>query len=122
MEWKKPSATLGEHLAQALVRFDCERKMMFGAKTYFVKGNMFAGVHGDGIFIRLSEQDRGAVLSAYGEAAPFEPVAGRVMKEYIALPPALIHDADKLDEWLERSYRYMLTLPVKEQKPKRKKG
>ena len=41
------------------------------------------------------------------------------MKEYIALPESVYGDAEVLREWLNRSYRYALSLKPKERKPKK---
>jgi len=119
MAWKKASAELIKLLEQSMVNYRCDRKAMFGSPTFFVNNNMFAGVHQDTIIIRLSEQDRQEIQSSYDEAAPFEPMEGRIMKEYIALPESLCHNAEILQEWLTRSYQYALSLPFKE--PKRSK-
>lgn len=119
MAWEKASVELIKLLEQSMVNYRCDRKVMFGSPTFFVNNNMFAGVHQDTIIIRLSEQDRQKIQSRYDEAAPFEPMEGRIMKEYIALPESLCHNAGILQEWLTRSYRYALSLPFKE--PKRSK-
>jgi len=121
MPWKKASADLIKLLEESMVNFRCDRKMMFGSPTFFVNNNMFAGVHQDTIIMRLSEQDRQEIQSRYDEAAPFEPMAGRIMKEYVALPESLSGNNDMLQEWLNRSYEYALSLPPKEPKRPRKK-
>jgi len=121
MPWKKASAELINLLEESMVNFRCDRKMMFGSPTFFVNNNMFAGVHQDTIIMRLSEQDRQEIQSRYDEAAPFEPMAGHIMKEYVALPESLSGNNDMLQEWLNRSYEYALSLPPKEPKRPRKK-
>ncbi|MFC2122848.1 TfoX/Sxy family protein [Bacteroidota bacterium] len=121
MPWKKASAELINLLEESMVNFRCDRKMMFGSPTFFVNNNMFAGVHQDTIIMRLPEQDRQEMQSRYDEAAPFEPMAGHIMKEYIALPESLSGNNDILQEWLNRSYEYALSLPPKEPKRPRKK-
>ena len=50
-----------------MLPFDCQKKFMFGAPTYFLNGNIFTGIHGDTIIIRLSEKDRKEILSTYDE-------------------------------------------------------
>ena len=62
---------------------------MFGCPVFFVNSNMFSGVFEDDIFIRLSEKDRKELFSKYDEAAPFEPMKGRKMKEYVVLPESI---------------------------------
>jgi TfoX/Sxy family transcriptional regulator of competence genes len=116
MAWKKASQELGELLAEATGPFECQRKMMFGSPVYVLNGNMFTGVHQDNVFVRLSVEDRGALLAENDEAAPFEPMPGRAMKEYMVLPEAIINDPQELHRWLERSHRFAASLPLKQPK------
>ena len=118
MAWKKVSPELREQLEKSMLSFDCQRKFMFGSPTYFVNNNMFVGIHQDTIMLRLSQQDREKILSAYDEVTPFEPMEGRIMKEYVALPESVYNDADILRDILNRSYQYALSLLPKEPKPR----
>jgi len=61
-------------------------KPMFGNLGAFVNGNMFMGLFGSSVGIRLNAVDRETMLAIAGAAA-FGP-EGRPMKEYVALPPA----------------------------------
>ena len=124
MAWKKASLELRELLAEAAAPFVSQRKMMFGSPVHVLGGNMFTGVHQDSIFVRLPEEDRDALLEEYDEAAPFEPMPGRAMKEYMVLPEAVINDPQELHRWLERAHRFAASLPPKQPKAraaKRKK-
>jgi TfoX/Sxy family transcriptional regulator of competence genes len=87
---------------------------MFGAVTYFVNGNMFAGIHEDTIILRLSEKDRQEIMAADDEVKLFEPMEGRPMKEYVALPEPVYNQPDIFQRWLKRSYEYALSLKPKE--------
>jgi TfoX/Sxy family transcriptional regulator of competence genes len=78
---------------------------------------MFAGVHEDNLFIRLSERDRTEILKKYPGSKPFEPLKGRIMKEYIVVPESLYTDGKLFEEWLKRAHGYAASLP-----PKVKKG
>ena len=60
------------------------RKPMFGYPALFLDGNMFAGTFQDKIVARLSAEDRARAMKA--GATPFEPMAGRPMKEYVVVP------------------------------------
>lgn len=64
------------------------------------------------------EQDRQKIISENDEIMPFEPMKGRVMKEYLVLPDSLYNDPEKFHEMLRSSYNYVLSLPAK---PKKKK-
>jgi len=112
-KWKKSSPALGKLLEGALIRFTCDRRMMFGSPVYLINRNMFAGVHQDNIFIRLSEADRKSVLSKVAGSAQFEPLKGHIMKEYITLPESLYKDAVALEQWLKKSHAYAASLPPK---------
>jgi TfoX/Sxy family transcriptional regulator of competence genes len=121
MTWKKSPPELIELLDKMLVSFDCQRRMMFGYPVYFVNNNMFTGTHQHNVFIRLSERNRKEILSDNDEVSPFEPVKGRVMKEYVVLPDSILKDSQKLKKWLNRSYDYVSSLPEKKLKSKAKK-
>ena len=91
---------------------------MFGQLSAFVNGNMFMGIFGDDVFVRLSEDDRAALLREGG--GPFEPMSGRPMKEYVVLPGAWRDDPDRIREWAARSLDHAEELPPKPPKPKKK--
>jgi TfoX/Sxy family transcriptional regulator of competence genes len=118
MEWKKPSKELADLLAKAIEPADCQKKTMFGAPVYTVNGNMFTGVHEDHLFLRLSEADRKGLAAHFKEAKPFEPVKGRIMKEYMVAPPAVYTNREILQQWLKKSYGFAESLPVKKTKPR----
>jgi TfoX/Sxy family transcriptional regulator of competence genes len=90
---------------------------MFGQLAAFVNGNMFMGIFGDDVFVRLPEDDREALASAGG--GPFEPMAGRPMREYVVLPGAWRDEPDRVREWAARSLDHVDELPPKQ--PKKKK-
>ena len=120
MAWKKANSKLIELLGHSMLKYRCDRKMMFGSPTFFVNNNMFAGVHEDTVIIRLSEGDRKDIFSRHSEVLPFVPMQGHVMKEYAALPEIICNDAGTFQEWLSRSYNYTASLPPKEKKRKNK--
>ncbi len=97
-----------------------EFKPMFGNLGAFVRGNMFAGVFGKAVFLRLPEDDRAAAAGL--GAGPFEPLPGRPMKDYVVAPVGWLSDGRLLRGWLERSLEYAQDLPRKKgssAKPKR---
>jgi TfoX/Sxy family transcriptional regulator of competence genes len=115
-EWKKSSPGLAKVLDAALLRFTCDKRPMFGSPVFWINRNMFAGVHQDSIFIRLPEADRGEIAKKFPGTVPFEPLKGRVMKEYVVVPQSLYADAKALDEWLRRAHAYAASLPPKVKK------
>ena len=115
-KWKKSSPELARVLEAALIRFPCDKRPMFGSPVFWINRNMFAGVHEDNLFIRLAEKDRGEIVKKYPEARPFEPLKGRIMKEYVVVPEALYADAGAFEEWLKRAHDYAASLPPKVKK------
>ena len=85
---------------------------VFGQPAAFVRGNMFFGVFGEHVFVRLSDADRVAAASEIG-AQPFEPMPGRPMREYVVLPPKALKDRKVASAWTARSLAYALSLPAK---------
>jgi len=121
MAWKKANPALIEMLEEAVRNYDCDRRVMFGSPTFFVNGNMFAGVHEDTIILRLSEKDQQEVFAEYDEVKPFTPMAGRPMKEYAGLPESIAASGEVFGKWLGRSYRYAASLKPKEPRRTKKK-
>lgn len=115
MKWKKVSPELNRFLDENMSAFPADRRPMFGASTYFVNGNMFVGIHEDRLILRLSEADRREIQSLYDDVTPFEPVEGRIMKEYVTLPESVYGQPDTLKKWLNRSYQYAQSLKPKPQ-------
>jgi TfoX/Sxy family transcriptional regulator of competence genes len=111
--WKKTSPELVAAFEKAVPTTpSVTRRPMFGYASAFVNGNMFAVTFRDSIVVRLAERDRAALLKLKG-ATPFEPMAGRPMKEYVVLPATIVADPKELGAWIERGHRYGLTLPAK---------
>ncbi|MGH3459576.1 TfoX/Sxy family protein [Aeromicrobium sp.] len=89
-----------------------EVKAMFGQLAAFVNGNMFAGLFGSAVGVKLAE-DAAAVLSALPGAGPFGPEE-RPMGGYLSIPPDL--DDDQASEWIERACEHVATFPPKQKK------
>src|SRR5947209_8332828 len=120
MTWEHSSDQLVElftSLAPTDVRV--EQRKMFGWPSWFVNGNLFAGLHKESMIFRLSGEDQAAFLKQDG-AAEFEPMPGRRMKGYVKLENPQTRDRGELAHWISRSLDYVGTLPAKsETKAKR---
>jgi len=90
---------------------------MFGNIAAFHNGNMFAGLFGEDLFVRLPEAERAELLEQGGTV--FEPMPGRAMKDYVTVPGTWTQDPEGTRTWLLRSFELARTLPAKE--PSRKK-
>ena len=88
-------------------------KPMFGNLGAFVNGNMFMGLFGPAVGVKLSADDA-AVLSAVDGAGPLGP-AERPMGGYVALPPDLIGTPEG-QRWASAALAYVATLPPKARK------
>jgi TfoX/Sxy family transcriptional regulator of competence genes len=95
-----------------------ELRKMFGYSCVFSNGNMFAGLHEAGMVLRLPDEKRAEFLRLKG-AKQFEPMPGRVMREYVVVPKVLLNAPEKLRVWVEKSLAYVLSLPAK---PKKSSG
>ena len=95
-------------------------KPMFGNLGAFVNGNMFAGLFGSTIGVKLSEEDR-VMLESSERTLPFGP-AERPMAGYSGLPEVWNEEGDGDDTraraWIMKAYEYVATLPPKEPKAK----
>jgi TfoX/Sxy family transcriptional regulator of competence genes len=113
------SSKESEALLRSLLpdRRDVALRPMFGNLSAFVSGNMFMGVFGEDLLVRLSESDRTELLKVKG-AAVFEPMKGRQMKEYVVVPASWRSDPSKIRPWVERSLEWSSRLPAK--KPKKR--
>ncbi len=117
-KWEKSPETLVALFGRILPRDPAlSRRTMFGYPCAFVNGNMFTGLFGRRMFVRLSEEERSEMMEAK-RAAPFEPLPGRVMKEYVVIPPALLDREAALKGLLVRSLSYAKSLKPKMKKPK----
>jgi TfoX/Sxy family transcriptional regulator of competence genes len=85
---------------------------MFGNISAFVNGNMFSGLFGNDIFVRLSDKNRQELLEEKG-ASLLEPMKGKPMKEYVVVPNAWKNKPETIRLWLSRSLDWTSTLPPK---------
>lgn len=90
------------------------RKMFGYPAAFAASGHMFTGLHEDRWVIRLPAEARAELAAAGG--TPFEPMPGRPMREYVALPAEVFADVDQTRAWIERAAAYVRSLPPKEPK------
>ena len=101
-----------ERFAEAVEGIEgVELRKMFGFPAAFLNGNMVAGLHQDTFMVRLPDDVR-AERFVEGWSA-FEPMPGRPMREYVALPPDVAADAGATRGWIERAAAHVRTLPPK---------
>ncbi len=111
-KWTKAPESLVADFTKAAGRVpDAAVRMMFGYPAAFLAGNMFAGIFQDKVILRLPQETRKAIAGQGGR--PFEPMPGRVMKEYVVLPEKVVGSAQLLDDWIGEAASYARTLPPK---------
>ena len=91
-------------------------KPMFGNLSAFVNGNMFCGLFGEDLFVRLPEPEIAAVKKQGGR--DFEPMAGHVMSGYVFVPDTWLTKPDRAVVWIKRSLVVTGAMPAKAAKKK----
>ena len=94
-----------------------EVKPMFGNLGAFVNGNMFAGLFGSSVGVRLDDVGR-AELERLDGVGPYGP-EGRPMREYLGLPAQWRDDPVQAARWVAKALSHVASLPPKAAKPKR---
>lgn len=91
-----------------------EVKPMFGNLGAFVNGNMFMGLFGPDIGVKLPPADQEQVRGAGG--GPFGP-AERPMGGYVSLPPTA--PPERTGDWIASALAYVGSLPPKPPKARK---
>lgn len=100
---------LAERLRRALPGIT--EKKMFGGLAFFIDGNMFVGVAGHDLMVRVGPQ-------AYADAlarphARAMDITGKPMKGYVMVAPPGHADATDLATWIELARSFAATLPAR---------
>jgi TfoX/Sxy family transcriptional regulator of competence genes len=86
-----------------------ETKPMFGQLGAFVHGNMFMGLFGSQVGVKLPKEEQEELL-AHPEAGPFGP-EDRPMGGYVTLPAGW--SAAEARPWVEKAFAHAAALPPK---------
>ena len=87
-----------------------ERKM-FGGLAFLLNGNMFAGVVGDELMVRLGEA--GAAAALRDEHVREMDFTGRTMRSMVFVAREGL-DGPALDDWVSAAASFALSLPRKQ--------
>jgi TfoX/Sxy family transcriptional regulator of competence genes len=98
---------------------EIEVKPMFGNLGAFVHGNMFAGLFGPDLGVRLDDAGR-AELAAVGGSGRSGRPGGRAAD--LSLPRAWRASPELAAGWVGRAHGYVATLPPERKEPARKKA
>jgi len=83
-----------------------------------VNGHMFSFLSKEGkMGLRLSKSDREDFIQNY--KTDLMEQHGRIMKEYVSVPNALLTDIDQMSEYLKKSFNYVSELKPKPTKRKK---
>jgi TfoX/Sxy family transcriptional regulator of competence genes len=118
MKFPKSPQSLIETFNAVMPGPPARTRKMFGYPSGFVNGNMFIGLFGEQMFLRLPSESREQLKRTGGKS--FEPMPGRPMRDYVVLPPSLISDRDQLTKLIAESFKYSASLPAKT-KPAKKR-
>jgi hypothetical protein len=99
---------------------EAERRQMFGYPAAFIGGNMATGLFAESWIVRLPAEDLDDARTR--GAADFEPMPGRPMKGFVAIPAADVGDDERISAWVERGLAHAASMPPKVPKPKRPKA
>jgi TfoX/Sxy family transcriptional regulator of competence genes len=86
---------------------------MFGNLAAFVNGNMFAGLFGEDLFVRLPDDESERVVKQGGRS--FEPMPGRAMRGYVTVHGSWQSKPDSARGWVARALALTRELPAKTQ-------
>jgi TfoX/Sxy family transcriptional regulator of competence genes len=88
-----------------------EVRPMFGNLGAFVNGNMYAGLFGSSVGVKLDDAGQAELLKQRG-AGPYGP-AERPMGGWVAMPDAWRRSPDKASAWVARALAHVQTMPPK---------
>ncbi|HYM66504.1 MAG TPA: TfoX/Sxy family protein [Patescibacteria group bacterium] len=91
---------------------------MFGNLSAFVNGNMFCGLFGDDLFVRLPDPEIEAVKKQGGR--DFEPVAGHKMSGYVMVPDGWRAKPAPAATLIKRALAVTREMPAKNKTAKKK--
>src|SRR5579859_624556 len=112
-QWRKSPQQLIDTFEAIVPGPPVTPRKMFGYPAAFVNGNMFIGLFQEDMILRLPEAERTELLKVAG-AKIFEPMPGRLSREYIAVPPALLASYEKLRPWVAKALKYGTSLRSEE--------
>jgi TfoX/Sxy family transcriptional regulator of competence genes len=121
MKWRKSSQGLIDLFESVMPGPPGAQRKRFGYPAGFVNGNMFMGLFQESMILRLPTGPREEFLKVHN-AKIFEPMPGRPMREYAAVPQSVMQDKKELTAWVARALEYGASLKPKSPAAKLKKN
>ena len=84
---------------------------MFGNLAAFVNGNMFAGLFGEDLFVRLPDEQSAPIRKQGGR--DFEPMPGHAMSGYVTVPTTWRSKPAPTKAWIAAALVFARGLPPK---------
>ncbi len=113
MNWEKPSGELVELFEKIVPDLPgLEKRKMFGHPAAFINNNMLMGVKGQKLTLRLSEEDQNEFLNL-DDTGIFECSPGKFWKEYVVIPEWMYKNTPLMENWIDRSFKFVSNLPPK---------
>ena len=112
MKWQKSPQGLIDLFESVMPGPPAVQRKMFGYPAGFVNGIMFMGLFQESMILRLPVGPREEFLKVFG-AKLFEPMAGRPMREYAAVPQSVMRDEKELKTWVRKAFEYGASLKPK---------
>jgi TfoX/Sxy family transcriptional regulator of competence genes len=117
MAWKKSPPELVAAFDALVAPYEqAERRSMFGYPAVFLNGNMVVGLHENRIVMRLD--DPTAAAAKRRGARDFEPMVGRPMKGWVAVPEEVARDRALVGGWISRAFGHVGAMPKKKSSAK----
>jgi TfoX/Sxy family transcriptional regulator of competence genes len=91
---------------------------MFGGLCFTLRGNMFAGIVGDELMVRV-DPNRHDELVSRAHARPMD-FTGRPMKGFLYISATGIRDARALQRWIGTTLEYVEPMPPKKSRSRTK--
>lgn len=88
-----------------------QEKRMFGGVAWMERGHLVAGIWKDSLIARVPPDDTPKTLKEPG-VKPFD-VTGKPMRGWVLVEAEAIAEEPNLKSWVERSRRFVRTLPAK---------
>jgi len=93
---------------------------MFGNLAAFVNGNMFSGLFGEDLFVRLPDDQTAPIRKQGGR--DFEPMPGHAMKGYVMVPATWSSKPAATKTWIAAALAFTRAMPPKVAKAKKAAG
>ena len=105
-------AGLAQRLREALDDYPgVSEKKMFGGLAFLLRGNMFCGVQGRGLMVRVgAEAYERSLARRHAREMDF---TGRPLTGLVTVEPAGVRSEAQLRSWVERGIDFASTLPAK---------